>query len=470
MNVLVICIDTFRPDMVGDGKKLSHVKTPHLDTLASESVVFDRCFAEGLPTIPVRRCVFTGKRSFPWRFDTPNEGLQPAEAGWHPIPHEMDTLAERFHDAGYATGLVSDVYHMFKATMNFTRGFLSWRFIRGQENDGYRLGPFSRIDLAAHTRDGTSDPAKHPVLAQYLLNMLARQEGEENYLAAQVFRSASQWLEDNASNKPFFLWVDSFSPHELWDPPRQYADAYFSDPSVKDYIYPMVLNGADPTEAEVQRTRALYMGYVTYVDRWIGHLLESLERLNLKDDTVVMFLSDHGTQIWDKGKFGKGGDELYSFNTQLNWFIRHPDGPRGHHTDAWVQNQDLTPTILKMMGIPYEAMDGKDVWPIVLGKAENERDHITTGWADNMNVRDENHSVHFKVVDPDPTVTVYDLNVDPEEDHPLPDPPNEVVEKAMSRAADVVGPLPVRFTEFKQRNTARSMRSFAPSRFGEASE
>ena len=47
MNVLVICIDTFRPDMVGKGKKLSHVKTPHLDTLASESVVFDRCFAEG---------------------------------------------------------------------------------------------------------------------------------------------------------------------------------------------------------------------------------------------------------------------------------------------------------------------------------------------------------------------------------------------------------------------------------------
>jgi arylsulfatase A-like enzyme len=119
MNVLVICIDTFRPDMVGKGKKLSHVKTPHLDTLESESVVFDRCFAEGLPTIPVRRCVFTGKRSFPWRFDTPNEGLQPAEAGWHPIPHEMDTLAERFHDAGYATGIVSDVYQHVQGDNEF---------------------------------------------------------------------------------------------------------------------------------------------------------------------------------------------------------------------------------------------------------------------------------------------------------------------------------------------------------------
>ena len=70
----------------------------------------------------------------------------------------MDTLAERFHEAGFATGLVSDVYHRFKATMNFTRGFVSWRFIRGQENDGYRSGPFSRIDLGEHTREGEADP------------------------------------------------------------------------------------------------------------------------------------------------------------------------------------------------------------------------------------------------------------------------------------------------------------------------
>ncbi|MCH8276947.1 MAG: sulfatase-like hydrolase/transferase [Bacteroidetes bacterium] len=172
MNVIVICCDTFRAYIVGDGKKLSFVRTPNLDDLAAESVVFDRCFAEGLPTIPVRRCVFTGKRSFPWRFGTENEGLQPAGAGWHPIPHELDTLAEILHDAGYATGLVSDLYHMFKPTMNFTRGFLSWRFVRGQENDGYRSGPLSRIDLAAHTPEDNPDPADYTTVAQYLLNML----------------------------------------------------------------------------------------------------------------------------------------------------------------------------------------------------------------------------------------------------------------------------------------------------------
>lgn len=464
MNCIVICCDTFRADIIGEGKTLSHIKTPHLDALANESVVFDRCFAEGLPTIPFRRCVFTGQRSFPWRFGTENEGLQPAGAGWHPIPHHLDTLAERLHDAGFATGLVADTYHMFKPTMNFTRGFLSWRFVRGQENDGYRSGPLSRIQLAKHVRDGDADPANHPVIAQYLLNMLDRQEGEEGYLAAEVFRSASQWVQDNAQNNPFFLWVDSFSPHELWDPPRQYADAYFKDESVKDFIHPSAFRNGGASEAEVERTKALYMGLVTFVDRWIGHLLESIETLGLLEDTVVMFVSDHGTQLMDKGKFGKGAAELFPFNTQINWMIRHPDGPRGEHCDAWVQNQDLTPTILSLLGVDQRnEMDGMDAWGIATGKNKEKRDHITTGWGSFLNVRDEKFSAHLDVTKADPEIKLFDLEKDPNEDQALGDLPPDVVQLMLKRAGDVVGDLPVAFTEYKQRHIARSMRTYFSS-------
>ena len=74
-NVMVTCMDTFRTDMGGAGGDLSFVKTPYLDRLRLDSLSFTRCLGEGEPTIPVRRCMFTGKHSFPWRFDTPNEGL-----------------------------------------------------------------------------------------------------------------------------------------------------------------------------------------------------------------------------------------------------------------------------------------------------------------------------------------------------------------------------------------------------------
>ena len=442
MNVIVICCDTFRADLVGEGEKLSFVKTPNLDRFASESVVFGRCYAEGLPTIPLRRCVFTGKRSFPWRFETENEGLQPAGAGWHPISHELDTLAEILHDEGYATGLVADVYHMFKPTMNFTRGFLSWRFIRGQENDGYQSGPVSRIDLAAHTPEDDPNPADHPVVIQYLLNMLDRQEGEENYLAASTFRSAAQWVEDNAANTPFFLWVDSFSPHEMWDPPRHYVDAYFRD-----------------DEAEIERTKALYYGYVTFVDRWIGHLLDSVDRTGVADDTVVMFLSDHWTQLMDRGKFGKGAQDLFPFNTQMNWMIRHPDGPRGRHTDTWAQSEDVFATVLGMLGVDRDPGDGKDVWKAA-ETGTNDRDHIVTGWGAYANVRDDRWSAHVKVTDAAPPI-VYDLEADPEELRPLECVPEDVLRLLQKRVEAVIGERPVVFREYRQRHTARSMRTYS---------
>ena len=466
MNLIVICVDTFRADIIGQGKKLSFVKTPNLDNLATESVVFDRCFGEGEPTIPVRRCLFTGHRSFPWRFETPNEGLQPAGMGWHPIPHEHVTLAERLHDVGYCTGFIADTYHMFKPTMNFTRGFLSWRFIRGQENDGYRSGPISQIDHQAHVPDGEATPGRHPTIIQFLLNMLERQN-EEDYLTAQVFRTASRWLEDNCRNSPFFLWIDSFSPHELWDVPRSYADAYFKDEGVKDYILPQVLNGRAPSEAEIERTKALYFGFVTYVDRWIGHLLETIDTLGLRDDTTVVFITDHGTEVWDKGRFSKGGDRLYPYNTQLNWFIRHPDGPRGKHVSAWTQNHDFVPTVLELLKVEHEPLDGHNVWNVATNDSTQPlRNHVITGWGPYVCVRDENYSVHLDVTNADRKVRIYDLKADADETSEVLGDVPQVVRQAINQVEALTGPLPTTFRQYEQRAGARSMRTFSRNLVG----
>src|SRR5215470_8757295 len=108
LNVVVICCDTLRADVV-DHTWEDKVAMPNLDRLRSESTFFTRAFAEALPTVPMRRGFYTGRRAFPWRHDLDDRGSVPTLMGWHAIPHEYTTLAETLCEAGVMTGLVADV-------------------------------------------------------------------------------------------------------------------------------------------------------------------------------------------------------------------------------------------------------------------------------------------------------------------------------------------------------------------------
>ena len=136
----------------------------------------------------------------------------------------------------------------------------------------------------------------------------------------------------------------------------------------------------------------------------------------------------------------------------------------GKQCDAWVQNQDLAPTVLGLLGIRHEGMDGQDVWPIAAGQSPPHRDHITTGWGNHLNVRDDRHSVHLKVTGSGEPTSVYDLDQDPHEETPLTAWDPGVVDEACQRAEAVVGELPITFKEYRQRSKARSMRTYAPLR------
>ncbi|MFC1806561.1 sulfatase, partial [Planctomycetota bacterium] len=357
MNCVVICCDTFRHDMIGHPV----VRVPSLDRLARDGITFTHAFAEGLPTIQARRTCFTGKRSFPWSIEMGSRGLTPAIPGWHRIPDDQTTLGERLFEQDVITGFVADTYHMFKPTQNFTRGFCSWDFIRGQEGDPVRSGPLSAVDVSPYHPDGVNDHKRWPTLTQYLLNMLDRQ-CEEDYLTPRVFRRACTWLEENRDSAPWFLWIDSFAPHERWDPPFEFADAYYTTDQSRNYIQPQLINGTDPSEPEIERTKALYYGYVTFVDKWIGVFIDKLDQMGFLDDTAVLFTSDHGTELWDKGRFGKGGDRLHHYNTGIPLVVRLPDGSRAGTTCGdFVQHQDFFPTICHLMGVEPEIdLDGRD--------------------------------------------------------------------------------------------------------------
>ena len=451
MNLIVICLDTFRADMVGPGKAMRHVRTPNLDALARQSVSFTRAFGEGQPTLQMRRAFFTGRRSFPWRYNFDRRGHWHHAPGWHKIPPDQDTLAEVLVQRGYCTGMVADAYHMFKPTMNYTRGFCSYDFIRGQETDNWRGGTLDEIEaqLRAHTHEPLDSP-RIARLAQYLWNQRDR-EREEDYQCARVFRAAMRWLDDNAANAPFFLWIDSFDPHEPWDPPAAYADAYYPYDGV-DLIFPS--NDATPEEQE--RIKALYWGEVTLVDNWAGAFLQHMDALQLWEDTIVVLTSDHGTELMDHGRFGKGAEEMHPFNTRIPLYIRHPDGPRGEAIDAFVQSHDLMPTLLRLLDVPYANVDGSDAWSLVTGERQQLRDHVVTGWASfvtgnaggRASVRDDEWNYVATVHEMTPGPELYHLPTDPEERANVHDQHPQVAALQRRRLEAVVGqPLPAQLNE-----------------------
>ena len=459
MNVICICLDTFRADLIGDGK-LSFVKTPNIDSFARDSVVFDNAFGEGQPTLQMRRAFFTGMRSFPWRYNFDRRGHYQHMAGWHKIPPEQDTLAEILLRRGYMTGLISDTYHLFKPTLNFTRGVVNYDFIRGQEWDNWRAGTLKMVEdkMKKHMRQ-TIDLSRHAGFMQYLLNVRDR-KCEEDYFSAQVFLRGKQWIRDNFDNQPFFLWLDCFDPHEPWDPPVEYADTYCPNYEGIDFIEPRFIS-VDLTLKERERIKALYYGEVTFVDKWLGVFLEEVNDLGLYDNTIIIILSDHGTQLMDHGRFGKGGDALHPYNTQIIWLLYRPNGPRGKYVKAFVQSHDLLPTILSLLGIPYAMAEGKNMWPLVTGELDQVRDHVVIGWSGfadgpasgRASVRDEEWNYVTSIDRIDPRAELYHLPEDPEEMKNVIAEYPEVVKRQQSRLEAVLGqPLPATMIEISDRS------------------
>jgi len=104
MNIIVIMLDSLRRDHLGCYGN-DWIETPNIDRLATESIVFENAYPEGLPTIPVRTELFTGQCTLPFR-------------PWQPLAKEDVTAAELLSACGYTSALITDTYHLFKPGMN----------------------------------------------------------------------------------------------------------------------------------------------------------------------------------------------------------------------------------------------------------------------------------------------------------------------------------------------------------------
>ena len=387
MNVVLVIVDSLRQDHVGAYGN-EWIRTPHLDAFAREAAVFTRCYPESLPTLPVRRALHTGLRTYPYHGHHDFKGDFSGAPGWGPIPESQDTVAEVLGAAGYRSALVTDCYHQFKPSKNFHRGFNEWAWVRGQEADPYRAGPPSSTeDVARHMVERPEDnPGLASFLRTYLRNNTYRHT-EQDYYPARVFAEASRWLWDNQEAERIFLTVDSFDPHEPWDPPAYYRRMYDRDEGAVDVIQSLYgpWEGRLPAR-EVKRLQANYAGEVTMVDRWFGQFIETLRTTGRLENSVVAVISDHGHNLGydpgDRGLVSKQGHPMTHAVADLVMMIRHPQGQAaGTVYDGLLYNHDLTAMLLSMAGVaPWQPIDGIDFWPKVLAGDRAAREHVTVGW------------------------------------------------------------------------------------------
>ena len=295
-NVIVVMFDSLQFNYLGCNGN-TWIKTPNFDRFAKESALFENAYAEGLPTVPVRHAMHTGRFTLP-------------RSGWVPLAKEDTTIADLCWGRPIDTALVFDCPMYRLPKFGYTRGFDKVWFTHGHEADDYfyekdpllQYNPMDYVDEDSYKGYVAKTNEK---AAQYTLNEITnylrqRQQwhSEDDRYCARTFKKASEYLEQVDRNKQFFLWVDCFDPHEPWDPPSVYDPdkkcPYDPDYKGKDVFLPFssLVDGVF-TEEQLHHVRMLYAELVTLVDKKFGEFLNTIHRLGLEKDTIVI-----GTRPW----------------------------------------------------------------------------------------------------------------------------------------------------------------------------
>ena len=415
MNVILVILDSFRKDHIGVYGN-DRIQTPNLDALAKESLRFTTAYPESLPTLCARRAIHTGMRTWPFRdfVRLPGETFQPA--GWQPIPEAQITVSETLFASGYSTALFADTQPMFHPSMNFQRGFGVFEWMRGQERDRFRpkLG-IPEEQIRQNTVPGNAENMVDKV-RQYLANTKDRKT-EEDWFAPRLFTRGMEYLESAGEGEPFFLVLDSFDPHEPWDPPEEYVSIYSDGYDGRDPIVPNYGPSDWIDEEELQRMKALYSGEVTMVDRWLGHFLDKMESTGRMEDTLLLVLADHGVALGEHGYTGKPYGALWPELTDIPFFIRHPEGKgAGQSSDYYASTHDVAPTILDATDlVASQEVDGQPLIPLLEGSEPQPRSHFTLGYDEYVWARDEKY-VMFGRNDRS-ELKLYDLESDADMNH-----------------------------------------------------
>ena len=334
-HVVLISADTLRADALATYGN-PRVATPALDKLASDGIVFENVISVAPWTLPSIATLMTGV--------APAVHLVEQESAR--LPLSVATLAERFAAAGYHTGAIVDNPYL-RPKSNLDQGFSDYIFI-SVPGYGHSIGA---------------------LLLRQLLPGIYRPERPST--PGEQTDRVLRWLDRNA-DRDFFLWIHYFDPHTPYEPRHDYVPG--TPPPGMGYSFsppPQVMSGLIArSDADKAWIRALYEGEVRGIDDNVGRVLDKLRTLDLYDESVIAFTSDHGEELWEHGAHGHG-HALYNEHLHVPLILKQSHGKGGARVAARVSNERIDATLLESADVEFDAseMSGTSLLPLLAPRA-----------------------------------------------------------------------------------------------------
>lgn len=431
-NILLLMCDQFR----GDCLSFAHhpdVRTPYLDTLASDGVFFNKAYSATPSCIPARAALFTGKSQ-------KKHGRVGYEDG---IPwNYANMLAQGFKDHNYQTQCIGKM-HVHPSRLNC--GFENVKL-----HDGY-LGYYRDASISHHMHQEVSDDYL------YFLKDHIGQTADFNASGAEcnswithpwiyeerlhptnwVSEESIRFLKTRDRTRPFFLMSSYVRPHQPFDAPQSYFDMYkqenLTPPAKGDWIDPSLCETYGFAKDSIhgcnnpkQRHDAMagYYACITHVDHQIGRIIQALMEDGSYDDTIILFTSDHGELLFDHHLYRKVFPYEGSVHIPLFFHIgKNIKATLPHKSDSIVELRDILPTLYDLANIPIPTdVDGISLKQELFDASPIQREYLHgehsfhSGFSNHYIVTKQDKYIWYSETGKE---QYFDLVHDPKEEHDL---------------------------------------------------
>ena len=360
-NVLFIAVDDMNNDLGTYGHPL--VKSPNIDRIAAMGTRFDRAYCQFPLCSPSRSSIMTGLRPDTTRvFDLRYHFRQG-------MP-DVVTLPQMFSKAGYFAARVGKIYHYGNPGDIGTSGLddpASWQeFVNPAGRDKTTLEP----DIINYTPKRGLGSA---------MSFLADKVGkDEEHTDGKVATEAIRLMNAH-KDKPFFLAVGFYKPHTPYVAPKKYWDPYPMEkitlpavaPDFQKTALEPALGSTKPwpyfgvTPDQARECKQAYYAAISFVDAQIGRVLDELDRLKLRDNTIIVFWSDHGYHLGEHGLWMK--QSCYEEASRVPMIIAAPgQKTAGKGSARTVELLDVYPTLADLAGLtPPKGLEGASLRPLL---------------------------------------------------------------------------------------------------------